>query len=195
MRVSGIVLSDAFLTCSFTINWLNFNKVCVPLLHKGNGSLNMSRFTLKITMSKRQRMDLSNQKFGMLTVVSYHKIKNRKHYWICKCDCGNFASVQDSNLRSMSVWHCGCMKGNAGKGKIAKLISVPSLPEPITAESPTLHLPTDSASVTKLSEHNSNSVSNHAVVAADTLPICVNVTCGKATAPPPIHIQVMINYV
>lgn len=46
-------------------------------------------------------IDLTNQKFGKLTVL--HKDDERKtnngSYWICQCECGKIKSIKSSSLR------------------------------------------------------------------------------------------------
>ena len=52
-------------------------------------------------------VDLSNKKFGMLTVISYVYSKNRHAYWLCKCECGKSKITNSSQLRSpkcQNVW-------------------------------------------------------------------------------------------
>ena len=44
-------------------------------------------------------IDLIGQRFGRLTVVKRAETNNRVH-WECKCDCGNTAVVQSSNLKN-----------------------------------------------------------------------------------------------
>ena len=59
---------------------------------------------------------LLNKKFGMLTIISYsHCTKTEKHtthYWLCKCDCGNEKTVQNSHLVHGSTESCGCNRYN-----------------------------------------------------------------------------------
>ena len=62
--------------------------------------------------------DLSNQKFGLLTVVSLDDIKNKKikpdqinhRYWVCKCECGNITSVRQDKLIYGKTKSCGCFR-------------------------------------------------------------------------------------
>ena len=68
--------------------------------------------------------DLSGQRFGRLTVVKIdNSIENRGNgaYWICRCDCGNFISVQASNLRKGNVNSCGCLISK-GEEKIREIL-------------------------------------------------------------------------
>lgn len=59
------------------------------------------------------RKDISNQKFGKWTVLSFDKIKGRMAYWHCKCDCGTLSSVSVSSLNrgdSTCCLSCGRSK-------------------------------------------------------------------------------------
>lgn len=53
--------------------------------------------------------DLSNQKFGKLTVVSKNKSKNGRQLWNCKCDCGRTAIASSVALTSGRKKSCGCL--------------------------------------------------------------------------------------
>ena len=61
-------------------------------------------FKEKPTNKKFQ--DLGGQKFGRLTVVGF--LGDKK--WCCKCDCGNYKSVNASKLKSGRTRSCGCFK-------------------------------------------------------------------------------------
>lgn len=57
--------------------------------------------------------DLTNKRFNKLTVVKFSRTKNRKdgrkrHFWICKCDCGNLTEVDADHLKSGHTTSCGC---------------------------------------------------------------------------------------
>jgi ribosomal protein S27E len=55
-------------------------------------------------------IDLTNQKFGKLTVLYRDPNSPRKYTkWICKCDCGNTTSVYSHALRQGKTKSCGCM--------------------------------------------------------------------------------------
>lgn len=54
--------------------------------------------------------DLSGMKFGMLEVVQYGFNKGGKHYWMCKCDCGNSKSVYGNSLINGDSKSCGCLR-------------------------------------------------------------------------------------
>lgn len=53
--------------------------------------------------------DLTNMRFGRLTVVSMSKITNSKVVWTCKCDCGNIKNILSYSLHSGATKSCGCL--------------------------------------------------------------------------------------
>jgi hypothetical protein len=56
-----------------------------------------------------QREDLTGQRFGRLTVISFNGIGNRrKSMWNCLCDCGNEKVVPLGNLKNGHTKSCGC---------------------------------------------------------------------------------------
>ena len=84
------------------------NKVVKAICEKYN--FNISHFnhtTLK---------DLTNQRFGRLTVLYRDNSKEsghqKKSYWICKCDCGKITSVNSSSLISGKTQSCGCLRAD-----------------------------------------------------------------------------------
>lgn len=65
------------------------------------------------------RKDISNQKFGKLTVQEW--IGNGK--WKCLCDCGNIVYVETNNLTSGNTKSCGCyQKEQASKASFKDLM-------------------------------------------------------------------------
>ena len=38
--------------------------------------------------------NLLNKKYNFLTVIDGPIIKNKKTYWVCKCDCGKIKTVR-----------------------------------------------------------------------------------------------------
>lgn len=62
-----------------------------------------------------KRLDLSNKKFGRLTVISpsqnrYYPPHNRSMLkWICQCECGNKVEVLAANLLNGNTRSCGCL--------------------------------------------------------------------------------------
>lgn len=54
--------------------------------------------------------DLTNRKFGRLTVLERIKERLQDARWRCLCDCGNEHSVSSGNLLNGSIQSCGCYK-------------------------------------------------------------------------------------
>ena len=59
-------------------------------------------------MSKR--IDITGNKYNMLTVIGVDKQINGIVYWWCKCDCGKITSVRGANLKNGCVKSCGCLR-------------------------------------------------------------------------------------
>ena len=53
--------------------------------------------------------NLLDRKYGKLTVLKEEGKKGKYRYWLCKCDCGNYALVYGDNLKSGSTRSCGCL--------------------------------------------------------------------------------------
>ncbi len=65
----------------------------------------------RICAAADRRTDLTGKRFGRLVAIEIEKRENKPHknrvHWLCKCDCGNFASVASSQLMSGSTKSCG----------------------------------------------------------------------------------------
>ena len=58
-----------------------------------------------------KKLDLTNQRFGLLTVIKPAPKRNDKYTrWICKCDCGKITEVRTDYLRNGHTTSCGCVK-------------------------------------------------------------------------------------
>lgn len=65
-----------------------------------------------------QKIDLIGKVFGKLTVVAEHpERKNKKIYWVCKCECGKEKIISGSDLKSGRTLSCGCLKTDKQKIK------------------------------------------------------------------------------
>lgn len=61
------------------------------------------------------REDLTGKKFGRLTVIKFAHSKNRKSYWVCKCDCGNETITRSDSLKEGKVKSCSCLNHEHGR--------------------------------------------------------------------------------
>jgi hypothetical protein len=61
--------------------------------------------------TRHQYKDITGQKFGKLTVISYSETRNKKPFWLCRCDCGKEKIMKGSSLKNGSAASCGCARG------------------------------------------------------------------------------------
>lgn len=54
-----------------------------------------------------KKANLIGQKFNRLTVIG--RVKRKRVYWICECDCGNIKEIQTTHLKSGATQSCGCL--------------------------------------------------------------------------------------
>lgn len=52
--------------------------------------------------------DLSGQKIGMWLVLQRSDVRNKKIYYLCRCECGTERDVLSHNLRARATTSCGC---------------------------------------------------------------------------------------
>lgn len=63
-----------------------------------------------------QVIDLTGQRFGMLTVVSRDgTTKHRTVTWLCRCDCGGETIVAGNDLKRNHTKSCGCLRQGLAK--------------------------------------------------------------------------------
>lgn len=55
-------------------------------------------------------VDLTDLRFGSLTVVKRVANRHRNSMWACACDCGNTTEVSSSDLTRGHTRSCGCLK-------------------------------------------------------------------------------------
>lgn len=84
---------------------------------KSNGMCNSCRINLNNTINRPKIGDI----FYKLTVIADGGVIDKKHYSICKCECGNITNVRDNNLKTGQVRSCGCL-GSIGEDKISQIL-------------------------------------------------------------------------
>lgn len=61
-------------------------------------------------MNHRSTLDLTNKKYGRLTVLYRAKrVREGTYTWYCRCDCGSEIEVRSDSLRSGNTKSCGCL--------------------------------------------------------------------------------------
>jgi hypothetical protein len=56
------------------------------------------------------RHDLTGQRFGRLTVLSFADTSGTHARWLCRCDCGNECVAYATHLKTKRTQACGCLK-------------------------------------------------------------------------------------
>ncbi|WP_440250065.1 hypothetical protein [Clostridium sp.] len=59
---------------------------------------------------------LYGMKFNKLKAIKYDKKKDYKLYWIFKCDCGKFVSLEGNRVKRGNKISCGCVVTNKKHG-------------------------------------------------------------------------------
>lgn len=69
--------------------------------------------------SERTLKDLTNKKFGMLTVIKPYEKRTKQNQllWECKCDCGNSCIIRSKCLIGNNTKSCGCFRRNKMLGQ------------------------------------------------------------------------------
>lgn len=58
-------------------------------------------------------IDVTGQKFGMLTVIG--RVEDKGRYVRCRCDCGKEKLADKWNLIQGKVYSCGCVRRKNGR--------------------------------------------------------------------------------
>ena len=67
--------------------------------------------------------DLTNQHFGLLTVIEKTEIKYfTNNVWKCQCRCGNYINVLSNRLLMGKTKSCGCLGKSFGEKKIEQIL-------------------------------------------------------------------------
>ena len=74
------------------------------------------------TNGRKQLKDLTGQRFGKLTVLSYAGTSRKRSSWLCECDCGNSIIVNQMELMRNDTLSCGCLKSSFGELQIEKIL-------------------------------------------------------------------------
>lgn len=81
--------------------------------------------TRKHNNRKSRLVDLTGMKFGRLTVLSNDGFDiqpngDRRHKWLCLCDCGNQKSIRGSLMKNGTTASCGCFRKEATRLRLTK---------------------------------------------------------------------------
>ena len=68
----------------------------------------------------KQFKNIKNKTFGKLKALEYKYTINKKAYWLCECECGNYVVISGSNLNSGHTKSCGCLRYNENHNNLKK---------------------------------------------------------------------------
>ena len=105
--------------CDCQLNNENPQYTYVRGTHLTSGDVKSCGCLAKELSSKRECIDITGNKYGMLTVVSRgENTKTGQTQWWCQCDCGsNLKLITKSNLISGNTFSCGCYNQRKRKDK------------------------------------------------------------------------------
>jgi hypothetical protein len=66
---------------------------------------------------KGRTIDITNQRFGRLTALQYHKYSGSASLWECICDCGRTSYVDQYALRKGTITSCGCWRNEKSRAR------------------------------------------------------------------------------
>lgn len=79
-------------------------------------SNSLSAFLSNGGISMQKRIDLANQTFGRLTVISFFgSSSNGNALWLCQCQCGNKCIVDSQRLQKGFTRSCGCLRSEISR--------------------------------------------------------------------------------
>ena len=77
--------------------------------------------------SETHKIPMIGKKFGKLTVIEQVDSPNRRIYYKCQCECGNYTTVVGEDIRSGHTTSCGCLKSK-GEDSISKILRSANIP-------------------------------------------------------------------
>lgn len=77
--------------------------------------------------SETHKIPMIGKKFGKLTVIEQVDSPNRRIYYKCQCECGNYTTVVGEDIRSGHTTSCGCLKSK-GEDAISKILRNANIP-------------------------------------------------------------------
>ena len=63
----------------------------------------------------KNRIQLTGQKFGRLTVIEEGRRAHKQRYWHCQCECGNNTIAAQTQLRNGKTQSCGCLQRESAR--------------------------------------------------------------------------------
>lgn len=95
------------------------------LLQNSNLNCGCEKSTKCQEHAESKIVDLTGQKFGLLTVISRNKERSKpgQIFWNTICDCGNNFVVSGKHLKRGATVSCGCLKQSIGEKNIEDVLA------------------------------------------------------------------------
>ena len=77
--------------------------------------------------SEVHKIPMLGKKFGKLIVIEQVESPNKRLYYRCQCECGNYTVVVGEDIRSGHTTSCGCLKSK-GEDAISKILRSANIP-------------------------------------------------------------------
>ena len=61
----------------------------------------------------RTKEELAGRRFGLLTVLRFHRRMGKRYVWECRCECGNTVLARRESLVGGTTVSCGCVRRKA----------------------------------------------------------------------------------
>ena len=71
-----------------------------------------------------EKLNISGEKFGRLTVLRMDSVRNYHTMWKCRCECGNEITVQGNHLTSGHTQSCGCLQRERASKTTARIKTI-----------------------------------------------------------------------
>lgn len=69
-------------------------------------------------------IDITGKKFNKLTAIEFNHIKNKQHFWLFKCDCGNMKIISKGEVTNGGTKTCGCWNSIKAGDRFNKLTAL-----------------------------------------------------------------------
>src|SRR5215467_5489082 len=65
-----------------------------------------------------RKIDITGQRFGRLTIIAFSHTADRRHYWLCLCDCGKEHLTRGDALTEGRTKSCGCLSSESTRKRM-----------------------------------------------------------------------------
>lgn len=122
------VISSAPKDPTLASRCLRYNCICEcgnELIVNGNSLRSNHTTSCGCARKGNNIKDISGQQFGLLTAIRCVGVEtgDRRALWLCKCECGNEATINSHLLLGGHVTSCGCKKESLGEIRVSSILN------------------------------------------------------------------------